>query len=240
MLDFSGKKALVVGGSSGIGNGIAQAFRARGAAVTVWGTRASAADYDGGEGSDLSGLTYARVDASNRDDVDRETALISSLDVLVLCQGTVRYNREEFERPGWDAVMEVNITSVMDVARGLKATLAADGGGRRPKPDQCQSRGRVSRYDRDAGLCGCQTRSCWPDQDSRRRLGTRWNSRKRACAGPCRDEADACHNKEREAPRRRFAQYPSGAYGHPRRYGRGGHVPCFAASELCDRPDHHC
>jgi 3-oxoacyl-[acyl-carrier protein] reductase len=129
VLDFSGKKALVVGGSSGIGNGIAQAFRARGAAVTVWGTRASAADYDGGEGSDLSGLTYARVDASNRDDVDRETALISSLDVLVLCQGTVRYNREEFERPGWDAVMEVNITSVMDVARGLKATLAADGGG---------------------------------------------------------------------------------------------------------------
>ena len=129
MLDFSGKKALVVGGSSGIGNGIAQAFRARGAAVTVWGTRASAADYDGGEGSDLSGLTYARVDASNRDDVDRETALISSLDVLVLCQGTVRYNREDFERPGWDAVMEVNITSVMDVARGLKATLAADGGG---------------------------------------------------------------------------------------------------------------
>lgn len=129
MLDFSGKKVLVVGGSSGIGNGIAQAFRARGAAVTVWGTRASTADYDGVEGSDLSGLTYAKVDASNRDDVDRETALISALDVLVLCQGTVRYNREEFERPGWDAVMEVNITSVMDVARGLKAALAADGGG---------------------------------------------------------------------------------------------------------------
>jgi 3-oxoacyl-[acyl-carrier protein] reductase len=129
VLDFSGKKVLVVGGSSGIGNGIAQAFRARGAAVTVWGTRASTADYDGVEGSDLSGLTYAKVDASNRDDVDRETALISALDVLVLCQGTVRYNREEFERPGWDAVMEVNITSVMDVARGLKAALAADGGG---------------------------------------------------------------------------------------------------------------
>jgi 3-oxoacyl-[acyl-carrier protein] reductase len=129
VLDFSGKKVLVVGGSSGIGNGIAQAFRARGAAVTVWGTRASTADYDGVEGSDLSGLTYAKVDASNRDDVDRETALISALDVLVLCQGTVRYNREDFDRPGWDAVMEVNITSVMDVARGLKAALAADGGG---------------------------------------------------------------------------------------------------------------
>ena len=39
-LDFSGKQVLVVGGSSGIGNGIAQAFRAKGARVQVCGTRA--------------------------------------------------------------------------------------------------------------------------------------------------------------------------------------------------------
>ena len=44
-LDFSGKQVLVVGGSSGIGNGIAQAFRAKGARVAVCGTRARAADY---------------------------------------------------------------------------------------------------------------------------------------------------------------------------------------------------
>ena len=37
-LDFSGKHVLVVGGSSGIGNGIAQAFRARGSRVHVCGT----------------------------------------------------------------------------------------------------------------------------------------------------------------------------------------------------------
>ena len=41
-LDFSGKQVLVVGGSSGIGNGIAQAFRERGARVQVCGTRSSA------------------------------------------------------------------------------------------------------------------------------------------------------------------------------------------------------
>ncbi|HET9583007.1 MAG TPA: SDR family NAD(P)-dependent oxidoreductase, partial [Bradyrhizobium sp.] len=57
-LDFSGKQVLVVGGSSGIGNGIAQAFRARGAQVTVCGTRGSAADYSPDEGSHLDGLDY--------------------------------------------------------------------------------------------------------------------------------------------------------------------------------------
>ncbi len=64
-LDFSGKQVLVVGGSSGIGNGIAQAFRARGARVAVCGTRASAADYSPAEGSHLEGLDYFQLDVSD-------------------------------------------------------------------------------------------------------------------------------------------------------------------------------
>ena len=52
--DFTGRKVLVVGGSSGIGNGIAHGFRVRGAEVHVWGTRPSAADYDPADGSDLT------------------------------------------------------------------------------------------------------------------------------------------------------------------------------------------
>ena len=68
-LDFSGKTVLVVGGSSGIGNGVAHGFRERGAAVHVWGTRASASDYDGVEGSDLTGLGYAKVDVGVRDEI---------------------------------------------------------------------------------------------------------------------------------------------------------------------------
>ena len=49
-LDFGGKQVLVIGGSSGIGNGIAQAFRAKGARVAVCGSRAHAADYSAAEG----------------------------------------------------------------------------------------------------------------------------------------------------------------------------------------------
>ena len=121
-LDFSGKTVLVVGGSSGIGNGIAHGFRERGAAVHVWGTRATAADYDGVEGSDVGGLTYAKVDVGVREEIaDAET--ITPLDVLILCQGTVQYRRAEFEPDGWDRVMAVNLDSLMDCARKFRTTL---------------------------------------------------------------------------------------------------------------------
>ncbi|MEM1035820.1 MAG: SDR family oxidoreductase [Pseudomonadota bacterium] len=122
-LDFTGKRVLIVGGSSGIGNGISHAFRARGANVEVWGTRPSASDYDGEEGSDLTDLTYTQVNVA---DIDAVEAVEPGerLDVLVQCQGTVRYNREEFTREGWDTVMDVNINSVMAVARKFHNALA--------------------------------------------------------------------------------------------------------------------
>lgn len=53
---FTGQRVLVVGGSSGIGNGVAHGFRLRGARVHVWGTRADAGDYDAGDGSDWPAL----------------------------------------------------------------------------------------------------------------------------------------------------------------------------------------
>lgn len=124
-LDFSNKTVLVVGGSSGIGNGIAHAFAQRGAKVEVWGTRPTAADYADEDGSNLEGLTYQCVNVANAEEVDAAGVDFDTLDVLVLCQGTVRYKRQEFEREGWHEVMDVNIHSVMDVARKCKPALAA-------------------------------------------------------------------------------------------------------------------
>ncbi|HEY1559903.1 MAG TPA: SDR family oxidoreductase [Caulobacteraceae bacterium] len=123
--DFAGKAVLVVGGSSGIGNGIAQAFKDRGAQVAVWGTRPVAADYRFEEGSDLSGLAYAQVDVGDPEAVEAAAAPFNALDVLVLCQGWVVYRRGEFERPGWDRVMAVNLDSLMGCARKFHDQLAA-------------------------------------------------------------------------------------------------------------------
>ena len=126
-LDFSGKTVLVIGGSSGIGNGIAHGFRQHGALVHVTGTRAAASDYAASEGSDLAGLTFHRLDVSDAS-ATASFELPEQLDVVVLCQGTVRYRREEFEREGWDAVMEVNLNSLMDCARIVRPRLAERGG----------------------------------------------------------------------------------------------------------------
>jgi 3-oxoacyl-[acyl-carrier protein] reductase len=127
-LDFQGRTVLVVGGSSGIGNGIAQAFRARGAGVHVWGTRPSAADYTAAEGSDLTGLHFTALDAGDAAAVERHEPPFAALDVLVLCQGTVRYRREEFTMPGFARVVEVNLHSVMACALRFRALLAASRG----------------------------------------------------------------------------------------------------------------
>ena len=123
-LDFTGKNVLVVGGSSGIGNGIAQGFRTRGAQVHVWGTRASAADYAGAEGSDLIGLGYSHVDVSDPAAIAAAPDPFPSLDVLVLSQGTVQYGKKEFQVDGWNKVMAINLDSVMHCATRFKPKLA--------------------------------------------------------------------------------------------------------------------
>ncbi len=80
-LDFSGKQVLVVGGSSGIGNGIAQMFRTKGARVAVCGTRASAADYSPDEGSHLDGLDYFKLDVSDPQAIEKFSPSFATLDV---------------------------------------------------------------------------------------------------------------------------------------------------------------
>lgn len=126
-LNFDGQTVLVVGGSSGIGNGVAQAFRQQGAQVHVWGTRASAADYRLEEGSNLTGLQYQQVDVSKPAAIEQAT-LPDRLDVLVLAQGIVEYRRAEFQLGTFSHVVDVNLNSVMACAQTCHARLKAAAG----------------------------------------------------------------------------------------------------------------
>jgi 3-oxoacyl-[acyl-carrier protein] reductase len=127
-LDFSSRQVLVVGGSSGIGNGIAQAFRAKGARVQVCGTRGSAADYAPAEGSNLEGLDYTQIDVSDINAIENFKPAFEQLDVLVLAQGAVIYRRGEFEMAGFRNVLEVNLISLMACATRFHAMLRQGSG----------------------------------------------------------------------------------------------------------------
>jgi 3-oxoacyl-[acyl-carrier protein] reductase len=124
-LDFSDRQVLVIGGSSGIGNGIAQAFLAKGARVHVCGTRAQATDYSPDEGSHLEGLDYFRLDVSNPSAIEDFRPGFERLDVLVLAQGAVIYRRGEFEMAGFRKVLEVNLMSLMACATKFHPMLSA-------------------------------------------------------------------------------------------------------------------
>lgn len=126
-LNYAGKRILVVGGSSGIGNGIAQGFRAAGGEVHVWGTRPRD-DYAIEDGSDLTGLGYAQVDATDFAAVEAHEPAYRELDVLVLCQGTVIYQRGEFTMEGFQRVVDVNLNSLMACALRFRQMLAVKRG----------------------------------------------------------------------------------------------------------------
>lgn len=126
-LDFTGKRVLVVGGTSGIGNGIAHGFRTRGAQVAVWGTRPRD-DYRVEDGSDLTGLTFHQIDASDSEAVANAPSPFDGLDVLVLAQGTVLYRKGEFQMDGFRKVVGVNLDSLMACSMRFLDDLKSSGG----------------------------------------------------------------------------------------------------------------
>lgn len=99
--NYKGASVLITGGTSGIGAGIAAAYRAAGAEVTITGTRASAKDYD----EDIGDYRYLQLDVERADDIARVAAAVPKLDILINnggfalpSQGIDEYEPENFER----------------------------------------------------------------------------------------------------------------------------------------------
>jgi len=115
-LDYSGKTVCIIGGSAGIGNATAQAFRGCGAEVHVTGTRADQSEYKKVVGSVFTGLTYHQLDAADDEAIAALRAKFNKLDVLICSQGMVLYKRAEFEPENFAKVIQVNLNSLMTCA----------------------------------------------------------------------------------------------------------------------------
>ncbi len=123
---FQGRQVLVVGGSSGIGAGIAQAFAAHGAQLVVTGATAAevaAAQQD-------SALAATRVLALDVRDGDAVTALfasLSQLDVLVNCAGVIRRG-DEHDPAVFAQVLDINLNGSMRTCAAARPLLAVSRG----------------------------------------------------------------------------------------------------------------
>lgn len=119
MLRFDGYRILVTGGSSGIGNAMATAFRDAGAEVAATGTRPRGA-YE----SDLDGIDFHTVDVGDEEQRRALAARFDRLDVLVNNAGMVAYRRAEYEPETFRRVLEVNLGASLHLATLLHDRLA--------------------------------------------------------------------------------------------------------------------
>ncbi|HEV2564634.1 MAG TPA: SDR family oxidoreductase [Microvirga sp.] len=117
-LSLQGRTALVVGGSSGIGNAIAHGFQDSGARVAI-AARTPAKLKDATQrlqDADPTARGYV-VDAAQPEEIDGLVASVLAdfghVDILVACQGmTILKPAEEFTPAEYDAIMQTNLRSV--------------------------------------------------------------------------------------------------------------------------------
>ena len=122
-LDFTDRRVLVCGGSDGIGYGIARAFVAAGAHVTVTGTRTADAYTQ-----DFSQVDYARLDVKDAAAVEKLAARFARLDVLVNSIGSVLFKKGEFELDGFETIVDINLTGAMRLSVAFFPLLQASQG----------------------------------------------------------------------------------------------------------------
>lgn len=116
---FAGSSVLVVGGTSGIGAGIARAFGQLGAVVTA--TGASAAEVAAAEPGPMR---HVVLDITDDAAVRATLGGLERLDVLVNCAGIIRRGAEH-DPEVFAQVLDVNLTGVMRTCATARPKLAA-------------------------------------------------------------------------------------------------------------------
>lgn len=123
---FQDRQVLVVGGTSGIGVGIAAAFLARGAQVRVTGATATEVDAAARDPA-LAGAQVQALDVRDGDAVAGFIGALDRLDVLVNCAGIIRRGQEH-DPAVFAQVLDINLNGSMRTASAARPLLAQSKG----------------------------------------------------------------------------------------------------------------
>ncbi len=126
---FSGRTAIVTGGVSGIGAGVARRLSAEGATLSLW-------DMDAA-GLARSGAAHTvTLDVTDPDAVHRAAesaaAALGKIDILVTSAGITGPNQTTWDYPvaAWDRVIDINLKGVFYCCHALVPFMRTNGYGR--------------------------------------------------------------------------------------------------------------
>lgn len=136
---LKGKKAIITGGTSGIGKEIAMRFVQEGASVAVFGTSEEKAnqalfDFEQRRTDDAQHFFAQAVDVSDKKSMEETIQHLikewGSIDILVNNAGITRDNLlMKMSEEDWDAVIDTNLKSVYNACQALVRMMIKARGG---------------------------------------------------------------------------------------------------------------
>lgn len=132
-IDLAGRRAVITGGSSGIGFATAQRMADSGASVLLWDINQKGLD---AACAKLPGARGYRVDITNEDDVMRTTGKVLTdagrVDILVNSAGIAgeRHPVTEFPLAAWKLVIEINLVGTFLCCKAVVPSMQKNNYGR--------------------------------------------------------------------------------------------------------------
>ncbi len=132
---LEGKTALITGGGTGIGLGIAKRFFKEGAEILICGRREMILQKAVQEISpDGSNVAYEVTDLTIEQDIQDFTRAavrqLGKLDILVNCAGIMRYGKfDEIDQNDWDVQMKINLYGPWRLMKEVAPHMRENNGG---------------------------------------------------------------------------------------------------------------
>jgi 2-deoxy-D-gluconate 3-dehydrogenase len=136
IFDLYGKKAIVTGGSKGLGRGMVEGLHQAGAEIVIIASSDIVYDVADEIGKDGEKVFAVKGDLGNRESLRKAfdeavEKLGGTVDILVNNAGIQKRNRcEDFTIEDWDKVIETNLTSVFELCQLAGRIMLNKGSGK--------------------------------------------------------------------------------------------------------------